>query len=108
MSSLDKYRKGNPQWLVYYHKGEIKVSKGYLGEYGNFYLADREYWLTTASSEPMKLNAKGRVFVVNKEDIPKAKQMVYEHYIGKIDDIKERALASLYNIQNMIYEEAKV
>ena len=107
-SFLDQYRVGKPKWLVYYNKGEILVSKGYSSDHHTFVLADRNTWLTTAPYEPMTLSKRGRVLVENEEDIPEAKRMIYEHYIGKIDDIKEKATLSLYNIQKMIMKEGDV
>ena len=97
-SFLDKHRIGEPEYLVYYEKGEIKVRKGWAekGEIEiyntykrNFYPADKDTWLTTCPIAYMEMNSKGRVLVKNEEDIPKAKQMIYEYYISKIKEIEQ-------------------
>lgn len=101
-SYLDKYKVGTPKWLVYYHKGEIKVKKGYLGRC--FYPEDQNTWMTTCPREYMKVTSKGRVLVRNEEDIPKAKEMIRQYYVGKISDIENIAIAQLTNIQKMLKE----
>ena len=102
MSFLDKYRVGETKYLVYYHKGEIRVQEGYLGSNHSFVLVDEDRWLTTAPYEYMKITQKGRVLVKNKEDIPKAKQMIREYYAGKVQDVRDKAITALNNIKNIM------
>lgn len=105
MSFLDKYRVGETKYLVYCHKGEIRVQEGYLGSNHSFVLANEDRWLTTAPYEYMKVTQKGRVLVKNKEDIPKAKQMIREYYAGKVDEVKDRAITALINIKRIVEEK---
>lgn len=104
-SYLDKYRTGRVSWLVYYYRGEIKVSRGYVANNGTFTLADRNSWQTQVPASYMKVSSAGKVLVRNEEDIPRAKMMIYEHYLGKIKDIEEKALSALYGIQKMVKEQ---
>lgn len=104
MSFLDKYRIGETKYLVYYHKGEIKVQEGYTGSNNSFVLAHENRWMTTAPHEYMKITTNGRVLVRNKEDIPIAKQMIREYYAGKVDEVKDRAITALTNIKKIVEE----
>lgn len=111
-SFLDKYKKGNPVFLIYYYKGEIKVKEGYVETLYDlpyavrkFYPKDENKWHTGVPYGFGFVNSKGKILVKHKEDIPKAKQMIREHYTAKIDEVKDRAVASLMNIQNMIKSE---
>lgn len=105
MSFLDKYRVGETKYLVYYHKGEIRVQEGYTGRNHSFVLVHEDRWLTTAPKEYMKVSEKGRVLVKNKEDIPIAKQMIREYYANKVDEVKDRAITALTNIKKIVEEK---
>ena len=105
MGFTDKYKVGIPKWLVYYHKGEIKVRKGYLGVKNNFYPVDSDTWMTTCPREYMKVTTKGRVLVREEKDIPQAKEMIKQYFIGKISEIENIAVSQLTNIQKMLKED---
>lgn len=105
-SYLDEYRTGRLFWLVYYHKGDIKVEAGYRhGGYpynkGTFTLRDRNTWLVRIPYYPMEVSSNGRVLVMYKEDIPKAKEMLIEHYKNKLDSLKRQKDIAISNIENL-------
>lgn len=93
-------------WLVYYHKGEIKVKKGNLGK--NFYPQNENIWHTGIPTRSMEVSSKGKVLCWREEDIPKAKQMILEHYLQKIDEVGEIATTALNNIKKMIGRETMI
>ena len=100
-SYLDKYRKGHISWLVYAYKGEIKVQRGY-NKYGTFILEKQNRWLSKTPIGYMKISSRGKVLVDCEEDIPKAVEMVKQYHIDKINEIENKAVTSLTNIQKMI------
>lgn len=100
-SYLDKYRTGGISWLVYAYKGEIKVRRGY-NNYGTFVLEKQNRWLSKTPSRYMQISSRGKVLVDREEDIPKAKDMVKQFYIDKINVIESKAVTSLTNIQSVI------
>ena len=90
-------------WLVYYYKGAIKIKKGRMGR--NFY-PDNEYlWHTGVPRKAMQVSSKGKVLCWNETDVPLAKQMIYEHYVKKVDEVRDRAVAALDNIKKMVESE---
>ena len=102
---LDEYKKNLPvRWLVYYYKGEIKVRHGKT-DFKNFYPDDSRTWLTKCPIGNMQISSRGKVLVMDENDIPRAKEMVYQHYLKKIDAVKDKALAALGNIERMIESE---
>ena len=112
-SYLDKYRTGRLFWLVYYHKGDIKVEAGYRhGGYpyskGTFTLRDRNTWLVRIPYYPMEVSSNGRVLVMYEEDIPEAKQMIRDFYVSKINTIENNSIRQLQNIRDMIIKQDKV
>lgn len=92
-------------WLVYYYKGEIKVKKGYVRIGHTFYPIGENYWQCGIPERYMEVSSKGKVLVRHKEDIPIAKQMIYEHYLGKIDEVSTVTVRALNNIKKMIEGE---
>lgn len=89
-------------YLVYYYKGDIKVKRGNVCLGGNFYPENEDIWHTHIPIRPMQVSSKGRVVCWRAEDIPKAKRMIYEHYLGKIDEVHTVAIRALSNIKKMI------
>ena len=100
-SYLDKFRTGHIAWLVYAYKGKIKVQRGYT-HYGAFILEKENRWLSKTPIDYMKISSRGKVLVNCEEDIPKAIEMVKQYHIDKINEIENKAVTSLTNIQKMI------
>ena len=93
-------RIGTPCYLVYYHRGEIKVKHGL---YNRVFFPDNEYaWHSKVPHQFNVVSSRGKIIVRNAEDVPRAKEAVYQHYLNKIDDINNKAIASLSNIAKMI------
>lgn len=100
-SFLDKYKVGKTSYLVYYHKGQIKVKEGYSGGM-IFYPKDVNTWMSKCPARFMEINSRGKVLVSCKEDIPKARQMIIEHYRNKITEYQDSANRTIRNIGKMI------
>lgn len=98
-------RKFQVGWLVYYFKGEIKVKKGNVRLGHTFYPEGERIWHCGIPSKPMVCTSKGKVLVWNEEDIPKAKEMIYQHYLKKVDEVKDIAVSALDNIRKMVEKE---
>lgn len=92
-------------WLVYYYKGEIKVKKGNVRIGHTFYPVGENIWHCGIPDKYMEVSSKGKVLVRHEEDIPIAKRMIYEHYLGKIDEVKTITVRALSNIKKMIEGE---
>ena len=105
-SYLDKCRKYPTAWLVYFYRGEIKVRHGNTDGL-NFYPLDSRTWLTKCPIRTMEVSSRGKVLVWNKADIPRAKEMVYQHYLNKTDEVKDKALVALGNIKKMVESEVE-
>ena len=95
-------------WLVYYHKGEIKVKKGTLGRNFLFFPENENIWHTGVPHRAMQVNSKGKVLCWHEEDVPVARGMICEYYINKVDNVSDRAVTALENIKKMIAKEAIV
>ena len=113
-SYLDKYKVGKTKYLIYYFRGEIKVKEGYVSTPNDipypetvFYPKNENTWQTGIPSCCGVVSSKGKIVVEHKEDIPKAIQMVQEHYIAKIEETRNKGITALMNIQKMI-EQMKV
>lgn len=113
-SFIDKYKVGKTKYLIYYFRGEIKVKEGYVNTPNDipypetvFYPKNENTWQTGIPSCCGVVSSKGKIVVKHKEDIPKAIQMVQEHYIAKIEETRNKGITALMNIQKMI-EQMKV
>ena len=91
-------------WLVYYYKGEIKVKKGNVRIGHTFYPVEENIWHCGIPDKYMEVSSKGKVLVRQKEDIPKAIQMIFEHYLKKIDQVSMATIRAVENIKKMIEE----
>lgn len=99
------HRKFPIGWLVYYYRGEIKVRKGNVRLGHTFYPEDTDTWQCGIPERSMEVTSKGKVLVWNEEDIPKAKQMIFDHYLNKVDQVQGIAMSQLNNIRKMIEKE---
>lgn len=87
-------------YLIYYYRGEIKVKEGYMGN--NFYPLDKKYpYHTGVPHKPMIVNSKGKIWAKQKDDIPRAKELLKD-YITKqyVSTIQKNA--ELIRLQNFI------
>lgn len=96
-------RSGIPAYLVYYYHGEIKVKHGNIN--GVFFPDNERAWHTKIPDKLYKVSSRGKILVLDKEDIPMAKRAIYNHYLKRIDEVSSKAVASLRNIQKMVREE---
>lgn len=107
-SYLDKYKTGPSAYLVYYHKGEIKVKRGYptLSGYpyaqSIFIPEDGNTWMSKCPAEYNKISSRGKVLVEHEEDIPKAKEMIIKHYQNRCKEIQDAANATVSNITKIL------
>ena len=93
-------RTGIPCYLLYYYRGNIKVKHGKWS--GVFFPDNENACLTKVPQRFNVVSSRGKIIVRDAEDIPKAKEMLYQHYLNKIDDINHKATTSLTNIKKMV------
>lgn len=102
-------RSGTPAYLVYYHKGEIKVKHGNVRNLGGVFFPDNEYiWHVGIPYAYYVVSSKGKMLVKDASDIPQARKAICKHYANKINGISDRAISSLNNIDKMIRTEKGV
>ena len=70
----------------------------------NFYPKDANTWMTKCPTRFMEINSRGKVLVFCKEDIPKARQMIIEHYRNKITEYQDSANRTINNILRVVKE----
>ena len=99
-SYLDEYRKVPISYLVYYYKGEIKVQRGH-DNYGIFVVDDENRSYAKTPKRHYQVSSCGKIIVDREEDIPKAKEMLIEHYKNKLDSIKRQKDIAISNIEKL-------
>lgn len=86
-------------YIVYYHKGAIKVHAG--KKCGVFYPFDTKTYMTKNPDVPMEMNSRGKVWCLHPEDIPEAKNMIREAYKDKLTDYREVSGAVIRNFRKV-------
>ena len=95
-------------YLVYRYKGQIKVKKGYDGRRVFYPASNVSVYQTGIPEEYMKVSSKGKVLVKDENDIPKAIQILKDHYSKKLDDVEHANGAAFSNTVSVINQEGWV
>ena len=70
---------------------------------GNFYPTEGTYpWMTKNPERPMTISNRGKVWVINESDIPKAKDMIRAAYKDKLKEFRGSSEAVIRNFENVV------
>lgn len=86
-------------YMVYYHKGHIKIRAG--KKLGVFYPFETDTYMTKNPDEPMQINNRGKVWCLHQADISAAMMMIHDAYKDKLIEYREISGAQIRNFEKV-------
>ena len=109
MLDFDSYMEKQPIiYLVYYYKGKIKVKMGkrYSRTFHEM-VGDKvksSPWHTGIPDDYMECNSKNKVLCYYYSDVPKAKEMIRNNLVKRLDEYSSISLSTIQNITKFLEE----